>query len=543
MSEFGGFGGVPPGLQGFLMTRQLNEQSSANNLSNAVHGVGLVSALRSQKEDQDIREILSNAPSIEAAFPALLKSGPKGMAVAHQFAQLGILSRNQAMKEGWAQQAGIPMPPSGVGAGGIPPLNFGGQAPVPQVPAGAPTPAMPQVPAQMPPPQAPAAPMPQPGGTIPQPVGADAPQQNLISQLPPEIRNAVGADIAFNDGKNMGTLLKNAGIIEIPNVGAVKFDPMTKQYKPLEGLTDAMRQWEQGKADVAAGNEIITVPSSNPKEPPRQMTKKQRLDELRGEATTDKSGILKVTAPDDATAKAWTAAFDKQGKKVEVTVAKNAAGMSPDVEADVKANSAGKTKLAEQGAEFGKTLSDDAAHAVQTQQLLAQMSDLGKDFTQGKMSGIRQAVAQWKIAAGIGTEEDRKWAAATTGVDKLTAQLATATMKTFTNRGTQMEFKTFLQNNPNKEMTPEAFKNLVEFMGGQAQKVLDKQSAFSKWSSENPLQDWAKFDTEWNQRAAPRDTSTKFDALPPAQQFRGQSLRDTTTGKVMKSDGLKWVPQ
>jgi hypothetical protein len=31
-----------------------------------------------------------------------------------------------------------------------------------------------------------------------------------------------------------------------------------------------------------------------------------------------------------------------------------------------------------------------------------------------------------------------------------------------------------------------------------------------------------------------------FDDLPPAKQYRGKTLRDTETGKLMRSDGMKW---
>lgn len=37
-------------------------------------------------------------------------------------------------------------------------------------------------------------------------------------------------------------------------------------------------------------------------------------------------------------------------------------------------------------------------------------------------------------------------------------------------------------------------------------------------------------------------TSTPMTALPPAAKHRGRTIRDTTTGKLMKSDGMSWRP-
>ena len=39
----------------------------------------------------------------------------------------------------------------------------------------------------------------------------------------------------------------------------------------------------------------------------------------------------------------------------------------------------------------------------------------------------------------------------------------------------------------------------------------------------------------------PTPTTKTFDTLPPASQYKGKTITDTTTGKRFKSDGTKWV--
>lgn len=41
---------------------------------------------------------------------------------------------------------------------------------------------------------------------------------------------------------------------------------------------------------------------------------------------------------------------------------------------------------------------------------------------------------------------------------------------------------------------------------------------------------------------SPPAQTQRFNTLPPAQNFKDKMMRDTTTGELMKSDGLKWVP-
>lgn len=151
-----------------------------------------------------------------------------------------------------------------------------------------------------------------------------------------------------------------------------------------------------------------------------------------------------------------------------------------------------------------KDINDDADTAIKTKRILGEMGTLSQSMTPGKYAGFNKAVAEWKIANGIGTDADQALATSSQGIDKLTAQLATQAMTEFTKRGTQMEFKTFLQNNPNIGMTPGGFQTLLSYMDKTSDIPLKKQQDFIQWKAPNgkqrPLSEYPDFDGQWNQQ-------------------------------------------
>jgi hypothetical protein len=69
MEEFGRFGGMPPGLQGFLLTRQLNDQATRSGMENAVSGMGILSHIQQIADQRQINQALANND-----IPALLRT-------------------------------------------------------------------------------------------------------------------------------------------------------------------------------------------------------------------------------------------------------------------------------------------------------------------------------------------------------------------------------------------------------------------------------------------------------------------------------------
>jgi len=193
-------------------------------------------------------------------------------------------------------------------------------------------------------------------------------------------------------------------------------------------------------------------------------------------------------------------------------------------------------------------IDEEAASALQSRKILGEMRALATDFTPSKVAPFKRALGEWAQALNLpgNWQEEIKAAESQQALQKLTAQMATAAMKSFTSRGTQMEFKTFLQNNPNAELTAGGFQKVLEFMDKTAQTTLDKQQAYQEWRKANPIEKSQDFLAEWNKKqnaelAAPaQPRGQTFADKPPAKDYRGKTIRDTQTGKLYRSDGMIW---
>jgi hypothetical protein len=116
---------------------------------------------------------------------------------------------------------------------------------------------------------------------------------------------------------------------------------------------------------------------------------------------------------------------------------------------------------------------------------------------------MQRALGEWAQALKLPGDwaTEIKSAESQQALQKLTAQMATAAMKQFTNRGTQMEFKTFLQNNPNAELTSGGFQKVLEFMDKAASSSIEKQQAYQDWRKKgNPVERSQDFLADWNKR-------------------------------------------
>lgn len=203
----------------------------------------------------------------------------------------------------------------------------------------------------------------------------------------------------------------------------------------------------------------------------------------------------------------------------------NTIARKTDIEESAKGNQQRLNESQKTALDIQKNINEDADTALKTKRILGEMGTLRQNFTPGKMAGFQQALAQYKLAVdpdmtkGIATPQDQQFATATQGVDKLTAQLTTQALKEFTSRGTQMEFKTFLANNPNITMTPGGFDTLLSFMDKTSDLPLQKQQQFIKWKAPNgnqrPLAEYPDFDASWNQNVTQNIGNTLQAPITP----------------------------
>ncbi len=92
-------------------------------------------------------------------------------------------------------------------------------------------------------------------------------------------------------------------------------------------------------------------------------------------------------------------------------------------------------------------------------------------------------------------------------------------MKEFTNRTTQMEFNTFLRNNPNPFMTANGLKRVIDFMEKGLTSTIDQQTEARKFWAENrstPERLVTDFPAYYNQKKAAEIKAGKFDSVNPS---------------------------
>lgn len=93
-------------LSGYLAQRQADNQNALSGLQQTTGVLSLQNTMRQQAEQDAVRGVLAESPSLESAFPRLMQIGPTGVSAAMQLAQV-----QQALKK---ETMGQP-----IGAGGL----------------------------------------------------------------------------------------------------------------------------------------------------------------------------------------------------------------------------------------------------------------------------------------------------------------------------------------------------------------------------------------------------------------------------------------
>lgn len=160
-------------------------------------------------------------------------------------------------------------------------------------------------------------------------------------------------------------------------------------------------------------------------------------------------------------------------------------------------------KAGENASAYETNINKDAANATGAKQMLGEVAQMAQNFTPNNLAPMKQKLGEWAITAGfdpkvvndaLGNVGDMQ------ALQKLTAQMATQSMRSFTSRGTQMEFNTFMQNNPNAALTTEGFQKILGFMGQVNDAKIQKQQSFNQWKGTQQPSNYQNFDDQWNQQ-------------------------------------------
>ena len=225
-------------------------------------------------------------------------------------------------------------------------------------------------------------------------------------------------------------------------------------------------------------------------------------------------------------------------------------GGGDDIGAPTKANVEQAGKLSESGIKYQEEITKEANDATKGKRIVEQMKILTDGITPGKLTQAKADLAAYGEALGV----NKDWLEGQLGkvdnvqaFNKLTAQLAVENVKNMTSRGTQMEFATFIKNNPNPDLNPGALKQLIEFTGKSFDIPLEKQQAWDTWLNKRggSIGQYSKFDSAWNkhlsdnmgEKLAPNPIQTRtitMDDINAAAKAHGK-----TPEQVMKDAQAK----
>lgn len=427
-----------------------------------------------------------------------------------------------------------PPPSPGGPPAGMPGMQPPGMQP-PGIPQGMQPPGMPQSAPQPQPgmmpvgaPQAQPQPMgPQSMGPQPQPMGG--PAGGPMQGVPDYLRNSAMMKTAGLPA--IGEAIQKAGEPVVGREGGIYKRDAQGNLALDPGWLAGERQRMELQKGIEDQHAIIDMPLANGQN--QKMTKAQQLSLVNGTAA------LKNAMPwasEDLTASFQRQMLASPGEDIPVNISvggrepvklvlpalnKGVGGMPGMTSGQsTEARYAQEASGREAGGVQSK-IDEEAAGALQSKKILLEMRSLSQDFTQGKVAPFKRTLGEYAQALNLpgDWEKEIKGAESQQALQKLTAQMATAAMKQMTNRGTQMEFKTFLQNNPNAELTPGGFQKVLEFMDKSSQAALDKQQAYQNWRKTNPVEKSQDFLAEWNNKqseALSASGSEKFPSVPQA---------------------------
>jgi hypothetical protein len=414
---------------------------------------------------------------------------------------------------------------------GLPPLNLGGPAnptqqqqppspmgqapqPVGMTPQAAPTQvaSMGQMPSMTP-----------PTGTAPSTGPLPIPPNSPMAQLSPDVQTAIRFQLG---APGTGAIVQKGFEPVIGREGGIY---RKKQDGTME-LDPAWLEGERKRLELQKGIEdqhtIVDVPLANGQT--RKMTKAQALN-LTGATNQIVNAIPGLDKEQVGNIQSQLAAEpDKPidfnmtigGRPVKMTL--QPIGGSGFVSGQSTEARSAAEKSGTNAGDVQSQIDTEANGALQSRRILSEMRGLSQDFTQGKVAPFKRALGEWAQALNLPGDwsQEIKGAESQQALQKLTAQMATAAMKQFTNRGTQMEFKTFLQNNPNAELTPGGFQKVMEFMDKTSATSIEKQQAYVEWRKTHPVEESQNFLAEWNKKQnadlVGGEGATKFPTPPQA---------------------------
>lgn len=137
-------------------------------------------------------------------------------------------------------------------------------------------------------------------------------------------------------------------------------------------------------------------------------------------------------------------------------------------------------------ANYAADLAKNATGATEVVRSLSELSNLARQANPAAMNASKMRLGAMMIASGVPADTVSKWLGVDVGAlqaaQKQTATLAVNTIHSMTNRGTNFDMQTFMENNPNLNLAdPAAFQRVVDYMGNKARQEVAKNADFVQW--------------------------------------------------------------
>lgn len=196
---------------------------------------------------------------------------------------------------------------------------------------------------------------------------------------------------------------------------------------------------------------------------------------------------------------------------------------------------------AKQGVDYAHDLAADSAGALEVRRSLAEMRNLASQQTPGANNTLRMRVGQMAIASGVDPIKVAKWTGIDPGVleaaKKQTSGLAVASIHQMTNRGTNFDLETFMENNPNLLMTPGGFQRVADYMDGKSKSIIEKQKDFQSFKKDLPPEEWMPAHTaHWNEIQSAKIDKGDYNSRPAPQATA------TMGGVKYEKHNGQWLP-
>jgi hypothetical protein len=383
------------------------------------------------------------------------------------------------------------------------------------------------------------------------PQGLQASQPTPMPQsplgLPGHFGQAARADLALGSGAKIPDIIMKAnepvvgregGIFKRNPDGSLVIDP---------GWLQGEEARQRLKQKVENENSVVTE-ATGIGDQRRTMTKAQQLQLATGQASP--MGQYKAPnigiAPNESAAENLVKAASAQGKGMTVEVRPDlqpgyVSGKSPEQEQKEAGAKAFETETAKDEAGLLKEIREQADAARKANVNYGYQLDLIKrGMFGGKLAPGIQGAAEFLNGMGIpiGADEMRN----TQNFKKVAEEGALSQIKMFV--GSQnisdADRKAVESIVARIQDDPEARVEYLNFLQHRAAQSLAKESSAKEYVQQNQRLKGFTFTPEAYVPKTKETKSSGFDSLPPAKNYRGKRIRDKETGKVFKSDGMKW---